>query len=275
MSVTIHPSAQVDPKADLDSGVDIGPLCIVGPNVKLGKNTRLVAQVNLTGDTELGEGCELYPFVSMGHPPQDFKHKGGPVRIRIGARNVFRENVNIHPGTDAGRAETRIGTDCYFMVGTHLAHEGCVGNHVVVSNGAQIGGCVTIGDHVILGGLCAIHQHTHIGAHAFIGGMATVTSSVIPYGSVVGNTARLAGLNVVGLKRRGFDRKTIQDLRSAYRLLFAAEGTFVERLEDTARLYQDNSVVMEIVDFIRQQNQRSQGHRGICMPHTNGMNGLS
>jgi len=261
MSVEIHSSAFIDPKADLDTGVKIGPLCVVGPNVKLGKNVELVAQVNLAGHTVIGEGCKLYPFVSMGHPPQDFKHKGGDVSIRIGARNVFRELVNIHPGTDTGKPETIIGDDCYFMVGTHLAHEGHVGNHVVVSNGAQIGGCVTIGDNAVLGGLCAVHQYTRIGAHAFIGGMATVTADVIPYGSVIGNTARLAGLNIVGLKRRGFDRRTIQDLRSAYRLLFAQEGTFAERLADTARLYKDKALVMEIVEFIRDQEKRR-----ICMP---------
>jgi len=262
MSVTIHPSAHVDPKAKLGDGVEIGPLCVIGPDVVLGKNTKLISQVSLSGDTAIGEACELYPFVSMGYPPQDFKHKGGDVSIRIGDRNIFRELVNVHPGTDAGRRITVIGNDCYFMVGTHLAHEGQVGNHVVISNGAQIGGCVSIGDHAILGGLCAIHQYTRIGAHAFVGGMATVTSDVIPYGSVVGNTAHLAGLNVVGLKRRGFDRQVIRDLRSAYRLLFAAEGTFAERLEDTARLYDSHELVMDIVTFIRGQEKRH-----ICMPH--------
>ena len=263
MSVNIHPSSYVDSKAKLAEGVEIGPLCVVGPDVKLGRNVRLVAQVNLAGDTAIGDDSTLYPFVSMGHPPQDFKHKGGPVSIEIGPRCIFRENVNIHPGTDSGEPITRIGHDCYFMVGTHLAHEGQMGNHVTVSNGAQIGGNVTIGDHVILGGLCAIHQHTRIGNHAFIGGMATVTTDVIPYGSVVGNAAYLAGLNVIGLKRRGFSRQKIKDLRAAYRLLFAQEGTFAERLEDTATLYKEHELVMEIVDFIRAQNLRN-----ICMPHT-------
>ena len=263
MTVSIHPSSIVDSNAQLGKGVDIGPLCVIGPDVVLGDNVKLVAQVNLAGTTHIGEDSKLYPFVSMGHPPQDFKHKGGPVSIEIGERCTFRENVNIHPGTDTGEPVTRIGHDCYFMVGTHLAHEGQMGNHVTVSNGAQIGGNVTIGDHVILGGLCAIHQHTRIGNHAFIGGMATVTADVIPYGSVVGNAAHLAGLNVIGLKRRGFSRDKISDLRAAYRLLFAQEGTFSERLEDTAGLYSDNELVMEIVAFIRSQNLRN-----ICMPHT-------
>jgi len=265
MTVFVHPSSFVDPKAELNEGVHIGPLCVIGPQVRLGKNVRLVSQVNISGITEIGEACELYPFVSMGHPPQDLKHKGGDVSIKIGKRNVFRELVNIHPGSDAGKPQTVIGDDCYMMVGSHLAHEGQMGNNVVVSNGVQIGGCVTIGDHAILGGLSAVHQFTRIGAHAFIGGMATVTTDVIPYGSVIGNAAHLAGLNVIGLKRRGFDKKTIQDLRSAYRLLFAEEGTFAERLEDTARLYKEHDLVMEIVEFIRAKEKRN-----ICMPHTGG-----
>ncbi len=261
MSVNIHPSAHVDKNAQLDDGVEIGPLCVVGPRVKLGKNVKLVSQVNIAGDSEIGEDCILYPFVSLGHPPQDFKHSGGNVRLKIGARTILRELVNIHPGTDNGRPDTIVGDDCYFMVGSHLAHEGQCGNHVVFSNGVQVGGCVTIGDHVVLGGLCAVHQYTRIGSHAFVGGMATVTTDVIPYGYVVGNTANLAGLNVIGLKRRGFDRRAIRDLRSAYRLLFADEGTFKERLEDTARLHVDNKLVMEVVDFIKTQDNRP-----ICMP---------
>lgn len=263
MATTIHPTAIVDPKAQLDDGVSIGPLCVVGPCVKLGKNVKLVGQVNLAGDTSIGADCELYPFVAMGHPPQDFKHGGGDVRLIIGERNIFRELVNVHPGTDAGKRDTIIGNDCYMMVGSHLAHEGHMGNNVVISNGAQIGGCVTIGDHAILGGLCAIHQYTRIGAHAFVGGMATVTTDVIPYGSVIGNTAHLAGLNVIGLKRRGFERQVIRDLRSAYRLLFAPEGTFAERLDDAARIYADHVLVMEIVDFIRKNEKRP-----ICMPNS-------
>lgn len=261
MGSIIHPSAHVDPKAEIADGVEIGPLCVVGPNVILHSGVKLVSQVNIAGHTEIGEDCELYPFVALGHPPQDFKHNGGPVSLKIGKRNVFRELVNVHPGTDAGMPQTKIGDDCYFMVGSHLAHEGQCGNNVIVSNGVQIGGCVTIGDHAILGGLSAIHQYTRIGAHAFVGGMATVVSDIIPYGSVVGNPAYLSGLNLTGLKRRGFERKTIRDLRSAYRLLFADEGQFKERLEDTARLYVDNELVMHIIDFIKSKDKRA-----ICRP---------
>jgi UDP-N-acetylglucosamine acyltransferase len=261
MTVNIHNTAIVDPKAELGAEVKIGPYCIVGPDVRLGDKVELISHVNLSGNTKIGAGCRLYPFVSMGYDPQDLKHKGGPVGIEIGERCIFRENVNIHPGTDIGKPTTKIGHDCYFMVGTHLAHEGQMGNHVIVSNGAQIGGNVTIGDHAILGGLCAIHQHTRIGAHAFIGGMATVLKDVIPYGFVVGNPARMAGMNIVGLKRRGFKREQIRELRAAYRLLFAQEGTFAERLEDAGALYGSYDLVNEIVAFIK-----TDSHRSLCMP---------
>ncbi len=263
MTADIHPTAIVSPNAKLGDNVFIGPYCIVDEDVTLGNNVRLVSHVSLTGRTSIGADSTLYPFVSMGHPPQDFKHKGGDVFITIGERCTFRENVNIHPGTDTGKPETRIGNDCYFMVGTHLAHEGQMGDHVIVSNGAQIGGNVTIGNYVVLGGLCAIHQHTRIGDYAFIGGMATVTRDVIPYGFVVGNAAHLAGLNVVGLKRRGFTKVQIRELRAAYRLMFAAEGTFLERLGDVQRLYKDHDLVQDIVAFIRDQKDRS-----ICLPAT-------
>jgi len=261
MAVFIHETSIVDPKIELGEDVHIGPFCVVKGDVKIGARSRLESHISLVGNIEMGEDNLLSPFVAMGHPPQDFKHKGGPVGIRIGHRNKFREQANIHPGSDAGRPLTIIGDDCYMMVGTHLAHEGIMGNNVVVSNGAQIGGAVTIGDHAILGGLSAIHQFTRIGAHSFVGGMATVTRDVIPYGFVVGNSAHLVGLNIIGLKRRGFSRGKVKNLRSAYRLLFAPEGTFAERLEDVKKLFGDNEQAMDIVDFISAQEKRN-----ICLP---------
>lgn len=261
MATEIHPTALIDPKAKLGKDVKIGPYSIIGPDVEIGDHVEILGQVNLAGHTLIGPHCTLYPFVSMGHPPQDSKHQGGSVAIKIGAHCIFREKVNIHPGTDCGNPVTQIGDHCYFMVGAHLAHEGQVGDHVIISNGAQIGGNVKIDDHVILGGLCAIHQHTRIGSHAFIGGMATVTNDVIPYGFVKGNPARLSGLNVVGLRRRGYSRDLIHNMRAAYRLLFAQEGTFSERLFDVERLYKDEESVIEIVRFIQSQDLRA-----ICMP---------
>jgi len=260
----IHPTAIIADGAELGEDVCVGPYCVIGAQVRLGDGVKLISHVHLNGDTHIGENSTLYPHVSMGFPPQDFKHKGGPVGIRIGSHCTFRENATVHPGTDVGNPMTVIGDHCYFMVGAHIAHEVQVGNHVTLSNYVQVGGNVKISDHVILGGVSAIHQNTRIGPHAFVAGLAFVTQDVIPYGFVMGNAAHLAGLNVIGLKRRGFSRETIHDLRSAYRLLFAQEGTFKERLEDAAKLYAEHELVMDIVGFIRDQDIRA-----ICMP-TNG-----
>lgn len=258
MSTTIHQTAIVDPAASLGADVSIGPYCIVGPDVILGDRTKLFSHVTLDGRTTIGSDCLLYPQVSMGHPPQDFKHKGeGDVGIKIGDRCTFREMCNVHPGTDVGKPITYIGDDCYLMVGSHVAHECQIGHNVTLSNYAQIGGNVRIGNYVTLGGVSAIHQHTRIGSYAFIAGMALVTKDVIPYGLVMGNAASLQGLNVVGLKRRGFDRAKIHRLRAAYRQLFAYEGTFAERIEDAVRLYSDEPLVMEIIEFIRAESDRN------------------
>lgn len=265
MSVSIHPTAIVEAGATLGNNVQVGPFCTVGAGVVLGDNTRLISHVTLAGRTEIGRDSTLYPQVSMGYPPQDFKHKGSDeIGIQIGERCTFREMVNIHPGTDVGKPITRIGDDCYFMVGSHIAHECQVGNHVTLSNYAQVGGNVTIGDYVTLGGVSAVHQHTRIGNYAFIAGMALVTNDVIPYGLVMGNAASLQGLNVVGLKRRGFDRSQIHRLRAAYRQLFAYEGTLAERIEDATRLYSDEPLVMEIINFITTQSNG----RNLTLPDT-------
>ena len=264
MSVTIHATAIVDPKANLGAGVEIGPFCTVGPHVTLGDRTRLVSHVTLTGRTELGADCVVYPLAAMGHPPQDFKHKGGSdIGIEVGDRCIFREMSNVHPGTDVGKPVTRIGDDSYMMVGAHIAHECQVGSNVTLSNYAQIGGNVTIGDYVTLGGLSAVHQHTRIGSYAFIAGMALVTNDVIPYGLVMGNPNHLNGLNVVGLKRRGFSREQIHQMRAAYRQLFAHEGTLAERLADAKLLYAGKPLVMEIINFMDTDHTG----RHLCLPN--------
>ncbi|HEY5105637.1 MAG TPA: acyl-ACP--UDP-N-acetylglucosamine O-acyltransferase [Caulobacteraceae bacterium] len=252
----IHPTAQVDPKARLAAGVSIGAYTIVGPGVSLGADVEVRSHVVIDGQTEIGEGCVVYPFASLGAPPQHAGHKGEPTRLTIGARNVIREQVTMHCGTAMGRGVTKVGSDGFFMVGVHIGHDCIVGDHVVMANNATLGGHVVLGDHVIVGGLAAAHQNTRIGRHAFVGGMAGVNHDVIPFGNVWGNHAHLEGLNLVGLKRRGFSREAINTLRAAYRMLFAEEGTFQERLDDTAQAYQSSSEVMEIVEFIRSDANR-------------------
>lgn len=257
----IHPTAIVDKSAELGADVEIGPYCIVGPNVKLGARTRLIAQVYVERETTLGEDNTVHPYATLGQPAQDTSYKGEPTTLIIGARNTIREHVSMHRGTMRSRGETVVGDDGFFMAQSHVAHDCRVGNSVILAQGATLGGHTVVGDHVIMGGLSAMHQNGRIGNHAFIGGLAAVVADVIPYGSVFGNHAQLAGLNVVGLKRRGFTRDSIHDLRAAYRLLFAEEGTFQERLEDVAELYSHVPEVREIVTFIRADAQRP-----LCMP---------
>ena len=253
----IHATAIVSAGAQLGEDVEIGPYCTVGANVKLGARTTLRSHVVIEGHTEIGDDCEIYPFASLGAAPQHAAHKGEPTRLIVGARNLIREQVTMHTGTAIGRGVTTVGADGLFYVGAHVAHDCIVGDHVVMTNTATIGGHVTLEDYVILGGLSAVAQYGRIGRHAFIGGMAGVNHDVIPFGNVWGNHAHLEGLNLVGLKRRGFSRETVNTLRAAYRLLFAEEGTFQERVDDTAGAYGDTPEVMEIIDFIRAEEGRS------------------
>ena len=261
--VEVHPTAIVEPDSKLGENVIIGPYCSVGANVIIGDGCRLVSHAVVAGNTSIGANTHIYPFASIGHPPQDMKFKGEPSKLLIGANNIIREHVTMNPGTEGGGMVTQIGNNCLFMVGSHVAHDGVIGNHVIFANNATVAGHVVVEDYAILGGLCAVHQFVRIGCHAMIGGMSGVEQDVIPYGSVLGNRARLAGLNVVGIRRRGFSRSEIADLRKAYRLLFAEEGSMSERLVDVSEMYKENEAVMESVDFIRGESSRS-----ICQPRT-------
>jgi UDP-N-acetylglucosamine acyltransferase len=257
----IHPTAVVESGAELGQDVVVGPYCLVGAHVKLGNNAKLLSHVVVAGRTTIGEKCTVFPFAALGNPPQHLKHKGEDTELVIGANNTIRESVTMNPGTVAGGGVTRVGDNGFFMAYSHVAHDSHVGNSVIFTNGATIGGHVTIEDHVIIGGLAAVHQNCRVGRHAIVGGMTGVEADVIPYGSVIGNRAYLAGLNLLGLKRRGFSRDTIHDLRNAYRLLYAQEGTFQERLEEVADLYKSSREVMDIVTFIRADSTR-----GLVMP---------
>lgn len=252
----IHATAIVEDGATLGEGVRIGPYCIVGAQVVLGDGVELVSHVVVTGDTDIGAKTKIYPFTSIGHPPQDLKYKGEPSRLEIGENNVIREHVTMNPGTEGGGLLTKVGSNALFMVGVHIAHDCVVGDHVVMANNAALAGHVVVGDFAIIGGYSAIHQFVRIGPHAMVGGMSGVENDIIPFGSVMGERARLSGLNVIGLKRRNFERDDIHSLRTAYRLLFAEEGTMAERLSDVAEIYGDNDAVMEIVNFISLDSSR-------------------
>lgn len=253
----IHPSAVVESGARLGDGVSIGPFCHVGPDVSLGDGVALLSHVVVAGRTTIGARTRVFPFASIGHQPQDLKFHGEASTLSIGDDCLIREGVTMNPGTEAGGLETVVGHRCVFLANSHVAHDCRLGDNVILSNNVMLAGHTRIGDFVILGGGSAVHQFVRIGSHAFVGGLAGVENDVIPYGMALGNRAYLAGLNLVGLKRRGFAREAIHDLRRAYRLLFAAEGTLKERVEDVAAEFADHPQVHEILDFIREGGDRA------------------
>ncbi len=257
----IHPTAVVDPQAKIGEEVTIGPYCVIGPEVTIGDHCQLLSSVVVNGKTKVGPHTSIYPFASIGHAPQDMKYRGEPSTLTIGAHTIIREQVTINPGTAGGGMATRVGDHCLLMVGAHVAHDCKVCDHVIMVNNATLAGHVTVDDYAIIGGLSAIHQFCRIGKHAMVGGMSGVESDVIPYGLVMGNRARLTGLNIVGLKRRGFSRNDVAALRRAYRLMFAEEGTMAERLDDVTESYGAQEAVMDILSFVR-----SASSRGICQP---------
>lgn len=257
----IHPSAVIDPKAKLGSDTRIGPFCVVGPDVELADGVELKAHVVVDGRTRIGEGTVIYPFSSLGSAPQDLKYHGEQSELVIGKRNRIRENVTMNPGTEGGGMLTSVGDDCLFMVGSHVAHDCHVGSHVIMANNATLGGHVTVGDFAIIGGLAAVHQFARIGAHAMIGGMSGVENDVIPYGSVMGERGKLAGLNIVGLRRRGYSKEEMHALRSAYLALFADDGTLKERIAAVEADYGQHPVVASVLEFVK-----SESSRGFVLP---------
>lgn len=252
----IHPSAIVDPAAKLGANVRVGPYCIVGANVTLADDVELISHVVIEGRTSIGAGTRVFPFASIGHQPQDLKYHGEDSRVEIGARCTIRESVTVNPGTEGGGMLTKIGDDCLLMACSHVAHDCQVGNNVVLANYVGLAGHSVVGDFVRFGGICAVHQFVRIGSHAFIGAQSMVDADVIPYGLAVGNRARLGGLNLVGLKRSGFDRESIHKLRAAYRMIFSSEGTLRERVDDAAELFKGEKLVQDVVQFIAAANDR-------------------
>ena len=254
---SIHPTTVVDDGAELGADVEIGPYSIVGAQVSLGDGVKLHSHVVVGGRTTIGAQSEIYPFASIGLAPQDLKYSGEDSELVIGARTQIREHVTMNPGTAGGGLLTKVGDDCLFMVAAHVAHDCIVGNHVILANNAAIAGHVTVGDYAIIGGLSAVHQFVRIGAHAMIGGMSGIEHDLIPYGRAQGDRARLRGLNLVGLQRRDFSRDEVRNLRTAYRLLFAPEGTMQERVDAVVEIYAEDVGVMEVVDFVRSDSSRA------------------
>ena len=253
----IHATAIVSPGAAIGTGCRIGPYCVVGAHVKLGDEVVLHSHVVVDGHTSIGGGTTVFPFASLGTPPQDKKFAGEHTTLAIGRNNVIREHVTMNPGTEGGGGKTVIGDNNLFMAASHVAHDCQVGSHCILANNATLAGHVSLGDYAIVGGLSAIHQFVRIGQHAFIGGMSGVEKDVIPYGTVKGERASLDGLNLTGLKRRNIDRDHIHALRHAFKELFlASEGTLTERAEKLKASYSQPEV-RSLLDFVLTDSSRA------------------
>lgn len=224
----IHPSAIVDPKAELDSSVEVGAFSIIGPNVAIGAGTVVGPHVVIEGHTTIGKDNKFFQFSSIGAAPQDKKWAGEPTRLEVGDRNTVREFCTFNLGTAQDKGVTRLGDDNWISAYVHLAHDCQVGSNTIFSNNAQLAGHVEVGDWAILSGYAGVHQFCKIGAHAFIGMYTSLTQDVPPFVLVSGNPAGARGINIEGLKRRGFTRAQIDGIRAAYKLVYRSNLTLEE-----------------------------------------------
>jgi UDP-N-acetylglucosamine acyltransferase len=257
-AATIHPTAVVDEGAVVGEGVTIGPYSIVGADVVIGDRCTIGPHVVVHGPTVMGRGNRIFQFASVGEDPQDLKYRGERTRLVIGDDNTIRECATLHRGTEGGGGVTTVGNGNLFMAYSHVAHDCHVGNEVVMANGATLAGHVTVEDSAIVGGLVAVHQFTRIGELAMLGGGAMVTLDVPPFCIAVGDRAKLQGLNVVGLRRRGVDDDALRALRNAYRLIFQSDLKLKDALAEVEREHAGEARVGALVRFV----ERSQ--RGIC-----------
>ena len=258
----IHNSSVIDKQAKIGKNVTIGPFCYVGPKVLISDNVELISNVHIEGNTKLGKGTKIFPFASIGTPPQDLKYKGETNSLEIGENNVIREYVTINPGTEGGGGKTVIGNNCLLMISSHIAHDCKIGNGVVIANNVPLGGHVTIEDSVVIGGNSAVQQFTRIGRLAMIGGMTGVLKDVIPFGLSFGNRNYLRGINIIGLKRKKYDNKKIMELDKAYKKIFSSKNLH-ESLSKINGEYKGNDLVTEVTNFIAKDKKRP-----ICTPQS-------
>jgi UDP-N-acetylglucosamine acyltransferase len=247
----IDATACIQRGAEIGSGVSIGPYCVIGPHVIIGDGCRLVAHVHVMGHTTIGPRTSIFPYASLGTPPQSVKYRGGPTRLVVGADCDIREGVTMNTGTEEDRGVTSVGDRCMFMVGSHVGHDCQVGNDVTFANNVVLGGHVTVGDFTVFGGQAAVRQFVRIGEAAMIVGMSGVPTDIIPFGLVRGAPAKLVGLNVIGMARRGWKKTDIHRLRTAYEKMFFGEGSFRERFEEVARQCGEDPLIARVVEFIR------------------------
>ncbi len=251
----IHKTAIVDKNAKISEDVEIGPYSIIGPEVEIGEKTIVHSHVNLVGNTKIGKNNQIYPFSSIGTPPQDLKYQGEKNSLVIGDNNKIREYVNINPGTEQGGGITSIGDNNLFMVYCHIAHDCKISNNIVLANNVQVGGHVTIENNAIVGGSCAIHQFSRIGEYSMIGGMTGVLSDVIPYGLSLGNRNNLMGLNLIGLRRAKISNQNIKKIQLAYELIFKS-ADFRKNIDSLETKLTDNEFIKKILDFVNSDKKR-------------------
>ena len=251
----IHKTAIIDDKANISNNVNIGPYCTIGANVTIGEGTIIHSHVNIVGNTTIGNNNEIFPFVSIGTPPQDLKYKGEKNSIKIGDNNKFREYVNINPGTIQGGSITKIGNNNLLMVYSHIAHDCKLGNNIVLANSVQVGGHVIIENNAIVGGNCAVHQFSRIGQYSMVGGMTGVLSDVIPYGLSLGNRNILVGLNLIGLRRANVSNENIKVLKIFYDEIFR-DSNFRKNINNIDNSIKSNLYVKNIIEFINSDKKR-------------------
>ena len=258
----IHNSSIIDKKAKIGKKVKIGPFSYIGPRVHISDGVELISNVHIEGNTKIGKGTKIFPFACIGTSPQDMKYKGEANSLEIGEDNVIREYVTINPGTKGGGEKTIIGNNCLLMISSHIAHDCHIGNNVVIANNVPLGGHVTIEDSVVIGGNSAVQQFTRIGRLAMIGGMTGVLKDVIPFGLSFGNRNYLRGINLIGLKRKKYDNKKINELNSAFKKIFSSKNLH-ENLSKINGEYRENNLVAEVINFISKDKKRP-----ICTPQS-------
>ncbi len=254
----IHPSAVISPEARLGEGVEIGPYSIIGPDVSIGANTIIGSHVVIEEQTDIGENCRIYQFCSLGGSPQDLKFKGEKTRVIIGNNNTIREYVTINRATSADIGVTCMGDNNLVMSYCHIAHNCKLGSNIVMSGAAMLAGHIHIEDFAIIGGMSGVHQFTKIGCHSIIGGMSGVTKDIPPYVMAAGNHAHLFGLNIIGLKRRGFSDESITELKKAYKILFRSSLLLKDALLKVRSEIPELPEIKCMLDFIEGSE------RGIC-----------
>ena len=265
LGVSIHPTAVIHPKAELDEDVAVGPFSVLGEHVRIGRGTQIGSHVSIEGWTEVGQRCKVFPYVSIGSPPQHLQYRDEPTRVVIGDDTILREYVTVNRGTAFGGGSTTLGHHDFLMAYVHIAHDCQVGNYVVMANAATLGGHITIGNYAVVGGLVGVHQYVRIGDYAMVGGCSAVARDVPPFMRAVGNRSRLFGLNSIGLRRGGFSSQRIRVLKQAYQLLFRKGQRLVEATKLARHQFQDSPDVLLLLTFLESST------RGTCRPARKGV----